>query len=277
MDHLTIDGTDFAVRAEGAGEPVVLFHTGFVADGLAPLFGEPALTGYRLVAYHRRGYGASQRAEGEVSLVRQADDALGLMNALGIERAHLVGHSFGADIALELALRAPQAAASLTLLEPLLPFVLDPASAAVVTGAATAAGAALARGDAKTAVDIFLGAAFGAGYREPLERTLPGAFAAAVRDAATPFTVELPSLAGWARGPRDLEAVEVPALSVLGAGSAWPGFRETHEALLARLPRCESLVLPEATHLLQITHPTAVAEGVAAFLARHAVHVAAGS
>ena len=64
-------------------------------------------------------------------------------------------------------------------------------------------------------------------------------------------------------------------MSVLGAGSAWPGFRETHEALLSRLPRCESLVLPHATHLLQIAVPRAVAEGIAAFLARHPARTAA--
>ena len=50
MEHLTIDGAALAVRDEGEGEAVVLFHTGFVADGLTPLFGEPARAGHRLVA-----------------------------------------------------------------------------------------------------------------------------------------------------------------------------------------------------------------------------------
>jgi pimeloyl-ACP methyl ester carboxylesterase len=117
-------------------------------------------------------------------------------------------------------------------------------------------------------VDAWLSGAFDPRYRETLEAALPGAFAGAVRDTDAAFAVEIPSLRGWARGQDDLRRVTQPALSVRGGGS-WPGFAETHEALLAWLPRSEGLVVPEATHLLQMADPGAVAEGLAAFLARH--------
>jgi hypothetical protein len=97
------------------------------------------------------------------------------------------------------------------------------------------------------------GGAFDPGSRELLERVLPGAFGQAVADAEAPFGVEVPSLQGWPRG----------------ADGSRPGFRETQEAVLSWLPDGEALVVPRATHLLQIANPRAVAEGLADFLARH--------
>jgi pimeloyl-ACP methyl ester carboxylesterase len=61
------------------------------------------------------------------------------------------------------------------------------------------------------------------------------------------------------------------ALSVVGAKSKElsPIWSERHEMLLALLPRGEGLVLPDATHLLHVQYPRAVAEALAAFFARH--------
>ena len=62
-----------------------------------------------------------------------------------------------------------------------------------------------------------------------------------------------------------------PALSVVGAKSKElsPIWSERHEMLLAWLPRAEGFVLPDATHLLHVQHPRAVAKALAAFFARH--------
>jgi pimeloyl-ACP methyl ester carboxylesterase len=79
----------------------------------------------------------------------------------------------------------------------------------------------------------------------------------------------VPSLQSWPRGPGDLHRVAQPALAVRGADGTWPAFRETQDALCAWLPRAERLVVPGATHLLQIANPRAVAEGIAGFLGRH--------
>ena len=81
---------------------------------------EPALARYRLIRYHRRGYAGSSKPEpgASVSIGKQAADAVALLRHLRIERAHIVGHSYGGVIALQLALDAPQVVHSLTLLEP---------------------------------------------------------------------------------------------------------------------------------------------------------------
>lgn len=267
--QVAVDGARLAVRERGGDEPVVLLHPGFVADGMAPLFAEPALGAYRLVAYQRRGYGRSDRAAGPVTVGDQAEDLLAVLAARGIERAHLVGHSFGANVALELALTAPERVATLALLEPLLAFAVAPATAQFVLDTAAESYRRLGEGDPAGAVDGWLEAAFDPGYRDLLDGALPGAFEQAVADADAPFAVEVPSLQSWPRGPDDVRRVAQPALAVLGADGTWPGFRETQEALCSWLPRGERLLVPQATHLLQIANPRAVAEGLASFLARH--------
>jgi pimeloyl-ACP methyl ester carboxylesterase len=103
----------------GQGEAVLLSHGGHVADGFLPLMREPALADrYRLIRYRRRGYAGSDPLSGAFDVDEQAHDALALLTDLGVERVHVVGHSYGGAIALELATIAPHLVRSLTLLEP---------------------------------------------------------------------------------------------------------------------------------------------------------------
>jgi pimeloyl-ACP methyl ester carboxylesterase len=104
-------------RAGPRGElPVVLIHAG-VADRRMwdPIW--PALTRERdAVRLDLRGFGDSAaRPAGPVS---PAGDVLGALAEIGVDRGHLVGASFGAGVAVEVALTRPAAAASLVLAAP---------------------------------------------------------------------------------------------------------------------------------------------------------------
>lgn len=278
MTHMDLDGRRVAVEDRGSGDPVVLLHPGFVVDGMIPLLEDEGLArDRRLVVYHRRGYGRSESAAGPVTVAEQADDCLMLMDLLGIEAADLVGHSFGATIALEVALTAPERVRGLVLMEPLLVFALRPETAQFVADTAAVALPRYHAGDAAGAVEAWLNGAFGPGFREPLERALPGAFEQAVRDADAAFAIEVPSLPAWPRGPEALRRVTAPALSVVNEGATWPGFRETHDALLAWLPRAEGVVVPVGSHLLQIEEPAPVAAAIGGFLGRLATRERARS
>jgi 3-oxoadipate enol-lactonase len=269
MKRMPLDGRALAIEERGHGDAVLLLHPGFIADGMRPLFDDATLAGSRrLVHYHRRGYCESDPAGGPASVAEQAGDALLLLDALEIDRADLVGHSFGFNVAIELALGAPGRVRGLVLLEPLLLFALAPDTAQYVVQAAEAAYPRYERGDRAGAVDAWLSGAFGPGYRQLLERALPGAFEQSVRDADAPFAVEVPSLQTWPRGPEDLRGIVVPALSVVNQGAAWPGFRETHEALLGWLPNAEGAVVPVGGHLLQIEQPAPIAAAITGFLHR---------
>ena len=269
VEFSEVDATRIAYRQQGEGEPVLLLHPGFVADGMLPLLAEPALSGFRLIAYHRAGYGDNDRVSGPLPMSRQAQIALGLLDTLTVDRVHLVGCSLGADVALQLALTAPQRVGTLVLLEPLLGFALSPVSAGFIGQTAEAAVPRFQQGDAAGAVETWLTAAFSPGFRDVMERRLPGSWQRAVADAVTAFGVELPALQDWPVGPDDLTRLRVPTLSVVHTGDSWPGFEETHAFLLARVPRAEGVVLHLPSHLLQILVPRPIAEAVAAFLHRH--------
>ena len=176
MQRAGVDGAELEFEVTGTGEPVLLIHGAWIAEAYAPLCAEPALNGrYRLVRYHRRGYAGSSPVRAPFSLAQQAADCRALLEHLGIERAHVVGHSSGGVIALRLALDAPEIVHSLVLLEPAL---LDVPSGALL---AEAFGPALERygaGDKEGAADNFLRWAIGPDYRAWLDRLIPGAYRA---------------------------------------------------------------------------------------------------
>lgn len=99
----------------------MFIHGAFIADAFGPLLHEPDLArSYQLITYHSRGYGGSSPSCRPVSVERQAIDCAALLRYLGIDRAHVVGHSFGGGVALQMALDISQMVHSLTLLEPAL-------------------------------------------------------------------------------------------------------------------------------------------------------------
>lgn len=102
------------------GDPLLLLIQGYTAQ----LVGWPsgfchllAARGLRVVRFDNRDVGRSQRFEGvEYSIEDMAEDAVGLMGALGHESGHVVGQSMGGMIAQELAIHHPRAVDSLTVL-----------------------------------------------------------------------------------------------------------------------------------------------------------------
>lgn len=92
----------------GEGEPLVLIM-GLSGDHLAWGFQLQALAErHRVLAFDNRGAGQTHAADAPCTIATMAADTLGLMDAVGIERAHVVGVSMGGMIAQELALAAPE-------------------------------------------------------------------------------------------------------------------------------------------------------------------------
>jgi pimeloyl-ACP methyl ester carboxylesterase len=271
LDRAALEGIALEYEIRGAGEPVVLIHPGHFADWCTPLLDEPALTDrYRVLSYHRVGCAGSSHVEGPVSFAQQAAHCRSLMRHLGIERAHVVGHSSSGNITLQLALDAPDAVHSLALLEPALMSVPSVQTSRTFVGAAVQL---YRTGDRAGAVDTFLRGTCGPGYRAVLDQALPGAFDQHVADADTFFGQELLALQQWSFTQQDARRITQPVLAVVGAKSQEldPIWGERQALLLAWLPNVEPFVLPDATHLLQVQNSRGMAEGLAAFFARHAL------
>ena len=101
-----------------SGDPVVLVH-GFGGDKNSWLFvQQPLAEEHPVHALDLPGHGASSKDVGDGTLTTLAETVVGFLDALGIERAHLVGHSLGGAVCAAVAKAAPGHVASLTLLAP---------------------------------------------------------------------------------------------------------------------------------------------------------------
>ncbi len=100
----------------GEGDPVVLIM-GLGADHMGWFLQIPALTeaGYRVLAFDNRGVGQTDKPAGPYSIEQFARDTAGLMDAVGMKRAHIVGVSMGGMIAQKFALLYPERVRKLAL------------------------------------------------------------------------------------------------------------------------------------------------------------------
>ena len=100
-----------------AGRPVVVFVHGVLMDHRifeAQL--QPLARSYRVVLLDVRGHGRSRPLGAPFSIARTAEDLLAVLDAIGAERATIVGHSMGGFIAQELTFRHPERVAALAML-----------------------------------------------------------------------------------------------------------------------------------------------------------------
>jgi pimeloyl-ACP methyl ester carboxylesterase len=269
MERAAVDGLELEYGLHGSGEPVVLIHWGVGVAWAEPLIAEPALADrYRLLSYHRAGFGGSSRIDGPISMADHAEHCRLLMGHQGIERAHVVGHSSSALIVLQLALNSPDAVHTLALLESARPVPPTETQARFVRDFVEPAVQRYRQGDKIAAVDTWCRGVFGSDYRGALDRGLPGAFEQAVAAADAFFAQELPAVQQWSFTQEDASRITRPVLAVLGENTA-PTFPERRELLLSWLPNVEPFDLPEATHLLHAQNPHGMAEGLAAFYERH--------
>jgi pimeloyl-ACP methyl ester carboxylesterase len=116
LQKLEFRGCRLAYRIDGAGPPVLMIQ-GVGAYGLG---WNPQVAilekHFACLSFDNRGIGSSQPAGMRLSVDQMAADALALMDAAGWDSAHIVGHSLGGLIALQLALAAKSRVRSLSLL-----------------------------------------------------------------------------------------------------------------------------------------------------------------
>jgi 2-hydroxy-6-oxonona-2,4-dienedioate hydrolase/2-succinyl-6-hydroxy-2,4-cyclohexadiene-1-carboxylate synthase len=119
MDRTLANGVELHYEQSGRGPNVVMIHglTGNLAIWHLEIV--PALESeYRVTTYDLRGHGYSEVPPNGYTTADHATDLKHLLDSLGIERPHFIGHSFGADIALHFAILFPERVNRLVLVEP---------------------------------------------------------------------------------------------------------------------------------------------------------------
>jgi pimeloyl-ACP methyl ester carboxylesterase len=270
MDSANINGVELEFEVVGSGEPVLLSSPA-VPRGFLPLLSQPALADrYRMIRYHRRGWAGSAHTLPPVSIADHAADAGGLLDHVGVRRAHVAGHSNSGPVVLQLALDRPGLVHTLTLLEPALFTV--PSAGAFFKHAGPSL-EAYGAGDHETAVAGFLSAVSGLDWetcQAVLDEHVPGGIAQTVKDADTLFGIELPAISAWAFGPEHAAGIVQPILSVLGRQTVQL-FVEGRPLLHSWFPQVEDCTIDGVGHLLHIQRPQPVARAMAEFLARNSM------
>ena len=115
MPKAAINGVGLNYQDAGAGEPLLLLM-GF-GDSIAAWSAQiPAFTArHRAIALDHRGTGDSDSPEDGYTIGRFADDAIGLLDHLGIDRAHVLGYSMGGRVAQDMAARHPERVGAIVL------------------------------------------------------------------------------------------------------------------------------------------------------------------
>lgn len=258
--------TGLAFEVAGSGEPLILVHAG-VADRRMWEPQWPAfVASHRTIRYDLRGYGESLPPSGPWS---HHADLLGLLGEIDVDRAHIVGASMGAGIAVEAALAQPQTVASLVLVAP----------GGALYGGATAdlrsvwhdEVDALDRGDLDAAVEVNLrawvdGLGRAADVVDPAIREFVGAMQ---RDA-----FELPEWDPDGAPESELEPpaharmteIACPTLIIVGEADQVATLGAANR-LAAEVPKARFVSWPGAAHMLTLERPEAFERLVLDFVA----------
>jgi pimeloyl-ACP methyl ester carboxylesterase len=242
----------------GSGSAVVLLHAGIAdrtmwAEHLQPI----AAAGYRVVAMDLPAFGEAPPAQEEAPW----SDVVQTMDALGIDRAVLVGNSFGGAVALRVAVVAPERAGAIALVSAPPPD-LEPSPE--LQAAWEAEGSALERGD----IDAAVGAVLDAWLRVDVPTAVRERVAAMQRHA-----LEVQAAAGAATEAQDpveedpgaVGRLAIPALVAVGEHDM-PDFRIGAETLAQSLRHARHVVIAGAGHLAPLEQPEAFRELLLGFL-----------
>ncbi len=268
MPKVETNGIRLHYLQVGQGPDVILLHG--LGGNLAIWFlylVDQLRSSFRLTAVDLRGHGKSDMPPTGYTTADMAKDLAGLMDALEIPRAHIIGHSFGADIALHFTILHPERVDRLVVLEPGIAALLQHRKTEKWVG-----------------WDYWVDKLAEFGIRVPPEKKYD-------IDYLLRQTVHIPIHFGPAKGrPRNpkplldlldtttivrdyedvagmtldkIEGIQNPTLVVYGKKSH---FLVTYEHLKAHLPRCRTVLIPDGEHYGPLEQPDLHADHLANFL-----------
>lgn len=239
----------------------------------------------RVTVLDLRGHGLSSMPENGYSADEMAEDVHGVLMQLGIEQAHLVGHSYGGLVAAAFAVAHPKQTRSLVLADVRLPSVQPQMKlsawplARVLVKHLNAAGITISPDDPDFGLELLTQLARlrleGEAQAEKVEKIMGGAKRVMGRRAAAKWLKLLDTTSarrdfafGSAIKPGDLRAANAPVYGIYGENSMTVS---SGKALADALPDGRFEVLPKAGHFFPISRPREFARRTMTFLAGQAL------
>ena len=272
MPNIDVHGARVAYAAAGSGETVLLLHSSAGSSAQWRFLTEILQPRWRVLAPDFHGYGQSDQRPGPAS--PGLADAAALVDAVVAENAepiHLVGHSYGAAVALRFAAERAERLLSLTLIEPVAFHLLRPAPEGAaeyalfreVAALAAEVTQAAAEGDGRRGMARFIDYWNGEGAWVRMRPDVQSALALQTARVALDFHAVMTDPLRLAA----LRGIAVPALILRGSASPRPTRRIA--ALVAQvMPNARLQTIEGAGHMLPLTHDEAVNAAIAGHLSR---------
>jgi pimeloyl-ACP methyl ester carboxylesterase len=270
---LSLPDTRVVYVQAGEGDVLLLIH-GSLCDYRYWRWQMPALSPHmRVVAPSLRGFWPTAYASEhpDFGIERHTRDMLAFARALtaGTGRLHVAGHSRGAQVALEMALHAPDIVHSLTLADPGFGFAGEPPVPSFHTDAV----ALLRQGRTEEALALFVDTVNG----PDTWRRMTNWFKVMVRDNAYTLLSQLRDL-NRAIDPDTLRALRCPSLLIGGENSP-ARYRGRLDTLQSLIPDCRRTTIAQAAHGMNLANPKAFNRAMIDFISAHpvsATHSAVG-
>ncbi|HUA53757.1 MAG TPA: alpha/beta hydrolase [Candidatus Sulfotelmatobacter sp.] len=266
----TDDGVRLHVEEAGAGDPILFVHE----FGGHHLSWEPQLRHftrrYRCITYAARGWPPSDVPDqpAAYSQARAADDAAAVLRALGVPRAHVVGLSMGATAALELGIRHPALALSLTVAAGGGGGTTDPATLRKFREECRVAAERIEREGLAAFAEFYCATPSRTPYRDKDPRgwaEFKQQFAAgSARGRALTMLGVQGARAPFFERRAELAALPMPVLVIVGDED--DGTLELALFLKRAIPRCGALMLPRTGHTINLEEPAAFNDALEDFL-----------
>jgi 3-oxoadipate enol-lactonase len=260
MAFVDVDGTKLYWEESGAGEPLLLIQglgwSSAMWHRLVPAL-DPR---YRVIRYDARGIGRSDVPEGPYTIQLVAADAMAVLDAAGVESAHVLGCSLGGVVAQEVALTYPARTKSLMLL------CTHPAGTAAVWPEPDVMAMIVDRAGMtlEAAVRVSIPFAYGP-TTDPTRIEEDVALRLALPTSSAGYERQLYGGLGYPGTHDRLHQIAVPTLVLTGDQDRMVP-PQNSEIIAAAITGARTVVVPGAGHIVFTDAPEAVSDAVLAFL-----------
>jgi 3-oxoadipate enol-lactonase len=258
MPTLDVNGIGLYYEVAGRGAPLLFLH-GLGSCTQDWEFQVPEFSkDYQVITFDLRGHGQSAKPRGPYSIEMLASDAAGLLRALGVQAAHVVGLSLGGAIAFQMAVSFPALTKTLVIVNsgPDAKLRTVRQKLLVATRIAMVRLLGLRRVGKALSTKLFPGPDL-AGVRAAFMQRF-------VRNDRDCYLAALRALLGWSVSAQ-IGNITCPTLVVAADNDYTPV--ATKEAYVAKIPGAKLVIVPDSRHALPVEKPRLFNSALRAFLA----------